>query len=237
MPTARTGARIELCLTRRRVQRASTTPSFLLCLMFRLEVGRWAQSHGRPRRINRRRGNEATGLTVRCLGIARHHAVGRSESKGSLKSRSGSNDIRRRSLCQGRIECPDRGYSYNDRKGSHDTLAQRADTLSIAQVRSKHCHAWADPRRGAADRGQHRQAAGPVTAARLIAPIRPHHLRIFVAALALPHGSTGRRYLQIVLRATSGLLGSHHGKDLSKRSQDEPTTRLPRPSAVRLEES
>ena len=63
-------------------------------------------------------GERSNRFTVRCLGIARHHAVGRSESKGSLKSRSESNDIRRRSLCQGRIECPDRGYSYNDRKSA-----------------------------------------------------------------------------------------------------------------------
>ena len=32
--------------------------------------------------VDRRRGNEATGLTIRRPGIARHHAVGRSESKG-----------------------------------------------------------------------------------------------------------------------------------------------------------
>ena len=65
--------------------------------------------------------------------------------------------------------------------------------------------------------GEHRQAAGPVTAARLIAPIRPHHLRIFVAALALPHGSTGRRYLQIVLRPLPGSL-AHHEKIVEKIS-------------------
>ena len=63
----------------------------------RIENRGWTAAGAR--RGSRRHRNVAPGLAVRRLRIAGHHAIGRSESEGSLKSLSGSNDVRGRGLC------------------------------------------------------------------------------------------------------------------------------------------
>jgi hypothetical protein len=89
-----------LSLTRRRGQRASAlarqlggaTTHNTRRAWPRIENRGWT-AHG-TRKGSRRRRNVARSLAVRRLRIARHHTIGRGESKWSLKSLGGSNDIR-----------------------------------------------------------------------------------------------------------------------------------------------
>jgi hypothetical protein len=100
-------------LTRRRRQRASTLAGQLGGATTHdarrarpcIENRGWT-AHG-ARKGSRRRRNVTGSLAVRRLRIAVHHASGRSESKRSLKSWSGSNNIRC-GLCQGRTGCSSR---------------------------------------------------------------------------------------------------------------------------------
>jgi hypothetical protein len=118
------------CLTRRGVQRASalarqlgrTTTHDARSVCCRIENRGWTAA--RARRGSRRHRNVAPGLTVRRLRIARHHASGRSESKGSLKSWRGSNDVRGRGLCQSRTGRSSHCHCKNDPEGSHNSLSE-----------------------------------------------------------------------------------------------------------------
>jgi hypothetical protein len=112
------------CLTRRRGQRASTLAGQLSRVTTHQARRAWCGIEIRgltaagARRGSRRRGQDAGRSAVRRLRITGHHAIGRSGRNGSLKSRSGINDIRS-GLCQGRIGRSGRRRCKNDHERPH----------------------------------------------------------------------------------------------------------------------